>query len=293
MSPICLVAASAAHCGCISQARQEAVAQRLATPSSGPPPPHRIHPAPGTTTASPAAGPERVALVKPRPSVRSGSKFYVSKLNSSCDKENSPLPGKVATPSLGQPESPFKSKVETPMPGDASTAAKAAWVEVSSLGKAAWAATGTVGTPLRTPLAPMTGGVDSAPNITPQALQFHHVAVPFWGLQAPAATVEVPLATATFPADAASRLAPPVPTSSATRSRQITPGSQSADSQAASTTADAAEGVQPRGSKRRTAAAGPVASRMVTRSQAAAQKHVERMQTRSMQTRSMQSKRLR
>ena len=54
--------------------------------------------------------------------------------------------------------------------------------------------------------------------------------------------------------------------------------------QLAGSTIAAAKQTRPRGSKGRTAlAAAPAASQMVTRSQAAAQKHVERMQTRSSQ----------
>ena len=83
----------------------------------------------------------------------------------------------------------------------------------------------------------------------------------------------------------ASRLSPPVASSTVTSSRQITTGRQSTISHAASINAGAAKQTWPRGSKRRTAsAAATAASQIVTRSQAAAQKHVERMQTRSRQS---------
>ena len=358
----------------LAQARQEAIAQRLAAattpayPSSG-----SQDSAPATAPSSPRlAGSERVASIKRRlgatlttaarpslaghtpsggaartplssgrrPSVAGGRKSMVSKFPISCDeedKENSPALGKLVTASLGN--------VQTPITAQA---------------------------PHRSSLAPMAGGVDPNPCMTPHALQFRVVAVPFWGLQAGApeasATEEVLIAAATTtagplltgpptpsgptpavagdltaaaagllsslndsqgtmmsrPADAelvasvnmvpnqapspaalsgkragqgqpsmtvptaavavaARRQSPPCASSRAYSKGQVSTGRQSAGSQAGSTIA-AAKQIRLRGSKVRTAsAAAPAASQMVTRSQAAARKHVERMQARSRQ----------
>ena len=369
---------AAAHCVHLAQARQEAIAQRLtaattpAYPSSG-----RQDSAPATAPSSPRlAGSERVASIKRRlgatlttaarpslaghtpsggaartplssgrrPSVAGGRKSMVSKFPISCDeedKENSPALGKLVTASLGS--------VQTPITAQA---------------------------PHRSSLAPVAGGVDPTPCMTPHALQFRVVAVPFWGLQAGApealATEEVPIAAAATtaapapagplsagpptpsgpipavagdltaaaagllssindsqvtmmsrPADAelvasvnmvpnqapspaalsgkragqgqpsmtvptaavavaARRQSPPCASSRAYSKGQVSTGRQSAGSQAESTIA-AAKQTQPRGSKGCTASAAAPASQMVTRSQAAARKHVERMQARSRQ----------
>ena len=436
---------AAAHYYCVAQARQEAVAQRLAAATTtAHRSSQRIDPPPATPpSSSSSAGLARVAPVKRRldeslaradrssltagtpsgkaartplssgrqPSLACGRKSMASKFSISCaddNKENSPALGKVATPSLGQAKFASTQTSRTALLHKAATLASS-WVspqqaldsspqkpaQLSAYSKASH----------RSPLAPMTGVLDPTPSMTPHALQFHVVTMPFWGLKAGvpevAVTEGVPIAAAPIPAAptpashttaapttaalhttaalpttaapptlaaptsvatrtpaappspaaagltpamlrtasesqaskmtlptdaeqadaasvqtvshdlglpaalsdkravqgepsasvhgaavAASRLSPPVASSNVTTGPQITTGRQSTtDSLSAGIIAGAARQTQSRGSKRRTAsAAAPAASQMVTRSQAAAQKHVERMQTRSRQS---------
>ena len=188
----------------------------------------------------------------------------VSKFPISCDeedKENSPALGKLVTASLGN--------VQTPITAQA---------------------------PHRSSLAPRAGGVDPTPCMTPHALQFRVVAVPFWGLQAGApealATEEVPIAAATTTAGPLSAGPPtpsgPTPAVAGDLSTAAAGLLPTTSTRQVSSTIAAAKRTRPRGSKGRTASApAPGASQMVTRSQAAAQKHVERMQARSRQCRRM------
>ena len=350
---------------------------------------------PPLTTGPPSGRGARSPLSNGRrPLAAGGRKSTASRFSLSCaddNKENSPALGqKIVSPSLGHAHSLSTQRACTPSMHKAATLTSSRVSSQQALdSRPQKPAQLTVYSkaPHRSPLAPMTRGVDPTPRMTPHALQFHVVAVPFWGLQAGvpdvAATEGVPRAaapTAAAPATAAptpaartsagprtpaapfsptaaghltaaagltsavlatasqhgatsmtlltdaeqagvasvqivphqtplpaassaeravqarpsatvltaavaaSRLSPPLASSSVTGGQQITTGRQSTDSLAASITAGAAKQTQPRGSKRRTASAAPAASQMVTRSQAAAQKHVERMQTRSRQS---------
>ena len=86
-----------------------------------------------------------------------------------------------------------------------------------------------------------------------------------------------------FPCDLIKSLAPAFATSSTVSSQHMVADKQAADSLARKAMANmpgatAAKEAQPRGSRKRIASAEPTAARMVNRSQAAAQKHVQRMQ---------------
>ncbi|KAL3163182.1 hypothetical protein ABBQ32_009588 [Trebouxia sp. C0010 RCD-2024] len=144
----------------------------------------------------------------------------------------------------------------------------------------------------RSPLAPLTGGINATPAMTPCPPQLSMVA---------AAAIPAVPGQAALPSLPSVRL--PVPgmpnTSTATASRSFpSSGSNSVlssqqgsavrrtavshhDAASAITDVSGADAARSRGSKRCTAAAAaPSASSMVTRCQAAAQKHVQRMQIR-------------
>ena len=220
----------------VAQARQEAIAQRLAAattpadPSSG-----GLDPAPATPpTSSCLAASDKVASVRcrleatlaraarpsltaetcvrragrtplssgRRPSVAGGGKSMFSISCDNEDKENSPALGKVVTPSLEKIQTPVTAKIKPPFPDKVVT--PSSWMSpqqplaVRPQKPAQLSAFTKVAR--QNPLAPLTEVVDPTPRMTPHALQLSVVAMPFWGLQADvpeaAATEAVPTAAA-------------------------------------------------------------------------------------------------
>ncbi|KAL3131730.1 hypothetical protein ABBQ38_007450 [Trebouxia sp. C0009 RCD-2024] len=267
------------------KARQEAVAAKLATtpaatPTQTPTGPgglaairRRLDASPGSA-ARPAASPGRSsstggrALLSTgrRPSPAGSRKSTLANCCSYADKENSPC---------------GTGKMQTPAGSGAS--------KQSLHSRAAFSFGSPAG---RSPLAPLTGGLNASPAMTPHPLQLSMVA---------AAAVPAVPGQAALPTPPSVRL--PVPgrpiTSTATASRlSCLSGSNSVLSSqqgsavrraavshhaaaSAITNVSGAGADRCRGRKKRTAAAAaPAVSRMVTRSQAAAQKHVQRMQIR-------------
>ncbi|KAL3163186.1 hypothetical protein ABBQ32_009590 [Trebouxia sp. C0010 RCD-2024] len=256
------------------KARQEAVAAKLAT--TPPATPTRTPTGPGGpgSAARPGASAGRSSCTGGRALLSSGRRpspagSRMSTLANCCsyaDKENSPCAtGKMQTPA-GSGASKQSLHSRAPF----------------SLGSPAG----------RSPLAPLTGDVNATPVMTPHPPQLSMVAaaaVPAVPGQAalpslPSVMLPVPGIPNTSTATA-SRLPPSSGSISVLSSEHgSTVGRAAVNGPAAAsaiTDVSGAGAARSRGRQRRTAAAAaPAASRMVTRSQAAAQRHVQRMQIR-------------
>ncbi|KAL3131738.1 hypothetical protein ABBQ38_007457 [Trebouxia sp. C0009 RCD-2024] len=268
------------------KARQEAVVAKLATtpaatPTQTPTGPgglaairRRLDASPGSAARS-GASPARSSSTGGRALLSTGRRrspagSRMSSLANCCsyaDKENSPC----AT-----------GKMQTPAGSGAS--------KQSLRSRAAFSFGSPAG---RSPLTPLTGAVNATPAMTPHPPQLIMVAagaVPAVPGQAalpipPSVRLQVPRIPNTSTATA-SRSSPLCGSDSVLSSQQGSAVRKAAvshhDAASAITDVSGAGAARSRGRQRRTAtAAAPAASRMVTRSQAAAQKHVQRMQSRS------------